>query len=306
MDSSSGVLVIGADGIIGKAVASRLELLGVAVHRTSRRGTVGASPLDLAGSPTEWGLPRGLSAAVICAAVAATDTCRESPAVARRVNVEGTLALGERLAASGMRIVFPSTNMVFDGTVPFTPAATAHCPKTAYGRMKSEAEAGLLALGGTTVVRLAKVIGGTLPVIDRWREAAFRGEPIRPLADLRLAPVSLDLAAKLLAAAAIQPLGDILQLSARGDVSYADVAARYASRWRIARDLIRPATARELELPIEHLPPHTTLDSSSVGDKLGISAPDPWAAFDAWHDDPDGQLDMPLSGSRAVTQTSLK
>ena len=281
MPGAGGVLVVGADGLIGAAVAARLEAAGTPVIRTSRRGSRGSIPLDLAALPAEWSPPPGVAAAVICAAITSTDECRTRPDDCHRVNVEATCALGRRLADAGSRIVFLSTNLVFDGSTPFTPATAPRHPHTAYGRMKAEAEERLLALGtGTTVVRLTKVIGRTLPVLDRWRDSLARGEPIRPLTDLVIAPVSLDLAATVVAAAAREPLGPILQVSARADVSYADVAARLARRWGAAADLVRPASAAELGLALEHLPAHTTLDASLARDRLGIEPPDPWAAID--------------------------
>jgi len=280
MADDSRVLVIGADGAIGTAVAARLEAAGAAVARTSRRGTSADIPLDLAALPATWSPPPGISAAVLCAAVTSTEACRDRPDEARRVNVEGTLELGRRLADAGVRIVFLSTNLVFDGSTAFTPATAARCPRTAYGRMKAEAEERLLALGGTTVIRLTKVIGRTLPVIDRWRDSLARDEPIRPLSDLVIAPVSLDLATTVIAAAARETVGPILQVSARADVSYADVATRLAACWGASPDLVLPTSAAELGLAIEHLPLHTTLDASAVRDRLGIEPPDPWAAID--------------------------
>jgi len=274
-------LVIGADSAIGASVAKRLEASGEAVIRTSRRGTPNTIPLDLAALPASWSPPPGATAAVVCAAITSTDECRTRPDDCRRVNVEATCALGRRLVDAGSRIVFLSTNLVFDGSTPFTPATAPRHPRTAYGRMKAEAEERLLSLGtGTTVVRLTKVIGRSLPVVDRWRDSLGRGEPIRPLTDLVIAPVPLDLAATVIAAAAREPLGPILQVSARADVSYADVAARLARRWGAAADLVRPASAAELGLALEHLPGHTTLDASLVRDRLGIEPPDPWAAID--------------------------
>jgi len=280
MAGDARVLVIGADSAIGSAVAARLEAAGAAVARTSRRGTSADIPLDLAALPATWSPPPGISAAVLCAAVTSTEACRDRPDEARRVNVEGTLELGRRLADAGARIVFLSTNLVFDGSTAFTPATAARCPRTAYGRMKAEAEERLLALGGTTVIRLTKVIGRTLPVIDRWRDSLARDEPIRPLSDLVIAPVSLDLATTVIAAATRETVGPILQVSARADVSYADVATRLAARWGASPDLVLPTSAAELGLAIEHLPLHTTLDASAVRDRLGIEPPDPWAAID--------------------------
>lgn len=281
MAEAGGVLVIGADGTIGSAVATRLEAAGTRVVRTSRRGTAGSLPLDLAAVPDSWRPPEGIAAAVICAAVTSTEVCRTRPDEARRVNVEAPVDLGRRIAAAGGRIVFLSTNMVFDGSVPFVPADAARCPRTAYGRMKAEAEAGLVAIGdAATVVRLTKVVGGTLPVFERWRASLGSGQPVRPLSDLVIAPVSLAYATAVIVAAARESLGPILQVSARADVSYADVARRLAARWGHSADLVQPVTAAASGIRLEHVPHHTTLDASFVRDRLGAVPPDPWAVID--------------------------
>ena len=48
MAEAGGVLVVGADGMIGAAVAARLEATGHDVIRTSRRSSPDTLPLDLA------------------------------------------------------------------------------------------------------------------------------------------------------------------------------------------------------------------------------------------------------------------
>jgi dTDP-4-dehydrorhamnose reductase len=281
MAEEGRVLVVGGDGTIGAAVAARLEAMDTPVVRTSRRGSARSIPLDLAALPAAWTPPAGVTAAVLCAAITSTDACRDRQEECHRVNVTATVDIGRRLAAAGARVIFLSTNMVFDGTVPWVSPDTPRCPQTAYGRMKAEAEEGLLAIGDTTtVVRLTKVVGRTLPVIERWRASLSRGEEIRPLADLVMAPVSLDFAAAAIVAAVPAPLGAILQVSARADISYADVASRLAARWGAAAGLVRPATAADLGIRLEHVPAHTTLDASIVRDRLSLAPPDPWAAIE--------------------------
>lgn len=281
MAAGGTVLVVGADGEIGTAVARQLEASGTPVARTSRRGTADSLPLDLAAAASSWSLPSGVSAAVLCAAVSSTETCSHDPVEARRVNVEATLELARRLTVAGSRLVFLSTNLVFDGSVPFVPADAPRCPRTAYGRMKAEVETELFALdAATTVVRLTKVVGRPLPVFTRWREALARGEPVHPFSDMVMAPVTLAVAASVIAAAAREPLGDILQVSARADVSYAEVARRLAARWGFSADLVKPMVTAGAGLRLEHVPSHTTLDPSAVRDRLGLEPPDPWAAVE--------------------------
>ena len=95
-----------------------------------------------------------------------------------------------------------------------------------------------------------------------------------------MAPVTLAVAASVIVAAAREPLGDILQVSARADVSYAEVARRLAARWGFSADLVTPTVTAGAGLRLEHVPPHTTLDPSAVRDRLGLEPPDPWAAVE--------------------------
>lgn len=282
MAADGTVLVVGGDGMLGAVTASRLAATGVHVISTSRRGTAGSLPLDLAASTTSWKLPEGLSAAVLCAAVTSTEECRRHPEAARLVNVEATVELAGRLAGHGARVLLLSTNQVFDGNLPCTPAASARCPRTAYGQMKAEAEEAILQLGEmATVVRLTKVLSQTLSIVVRWREALERSETVRPLADLMLAPVSPSLAASAITAAVRSKVSGILQVSATTDVSHADVASRLASIWGFPGELVRPTTVAEAGVFLEHVPRHTTLDTTRLGVSCGIEPPEPWQAVAA-------------------------
>jgi len=108
--------------MLGRHLAARLEAAGTSVWRTSRQGRSGEcrhAALDLADEADRWQLPSSpLSAAVVCAAVTSQTRCREEPQQTTRINVQGTISLLRELAARGVFTVFPSSNMVFDGTRP--------------------------------------------------------------------------------------------------------------------------------------------------------------------------------------------
>src|SRR5689334_1013461 len=91
------VLVVGADGEIGRALAVHLAAAGAAVIGTTRRAGAAAQHgrmfLDLAADPAGWPAFPAADAAVICAAVARVADCERDPDAARRVNVDGPLAL---------------------------------------------------------------------------------------------------------------------------------------------------------------------------------------------------------------------
>jgi len=281
MADDGAILVVGADGGLGGRVAARLSAGGMRVISTSRRGTPGTWPLDLSSS-APWRLPSGLATAVLAAAVTSTEACRRQPAVARRVNVEASVTLVRTLVSMGTRVVFLSSNLVFDGSIPYTPAATPTCPRTAYGAMKATAERALLGLSDrVAVVRLTKVLDASTPLVAAWRRSLGRGEPVRPLVDMVLAPVAPDFAARAIAAVACSSASGILQVSAATDITYAAVAARLADAWGFAGDLVNPVTVADAGLDLEHLPRHTTLDATRLESMFGIQPPDPWDAVAA-------------------------
>src|SRR5262249_2499746 len=119
-------MLVGGDSEIGKATGAHLRRRYRALATTRRALGTGDDRivLDLAAALAAWEPPAGVAAACICAAVARLGQCAADPIASARVNVAGTLALTERLAARGIYVLFLSTTQVFDGSIPNVPAAT--------------------------------------------------------------------------------------------------------------------------------------------------------------------------------------
>jgi dTDP-4-dehydrorhamnose reductase len=280
MPDEAAKLIVGADGLIGRALADRLARGKHPLLRTVLCREAGAEVLDLARDATTW-TPRGpICVAYLCAAVTSQEYCRRHPRESRAVNVEGTLALARTLAAAGARIVFLSSNLVLDGAVAFQRADAPASPRSEYGRQKAEVERQLRELPGTCVVRLTKVLGPGAPLLAQWAAALRAGQPVRPLADLRMAPVPLEFAVEALLRLAVAPLEGIVQVSATEDITYEQAARHIAGRVQAAQSLVQPVTAAASGLYLEHLPAHTTLDATRLRTELGLTPPDPWAAVD--------------------------
>ncbi|GAM70583.1 dTDP-4-dehydrorhamnose reductase [Vibrio ishigakensis] len=79
------------------------------------------------------------------AAIAVTDFCNQHPDVAHKVNVQGAINVANACKASGSKLVFISTEQVFNGNPeagPYTEQDTP-VPDTVYGQNKLEAESEL-------------------------------------------------------------------------------------------------------------------------------------------------------------------
>lgn len=79
------------------------------------------------------------------AAIAVTDFCNKNPELARKINVDGAMNVAKACKEIGAKLVFISSEQVFNGNVEAGPYDEEHTavPDTVYGQNKLEAE-GLL------------------------------------------------------------------------------------------------------------------------------------------------------------------
>lgn len=273
-------LVLGIDGAIGGALAEALVRRGWRVTGTSRRAGGAAPdherlPLDLA-DPAGWpDLPRA-DAVFLCAAMTRQAACRDEPALAARVNRDAPLRLAEMMAGADGRLLFLSTSAVFDGSVPNRDAGDPTCPLNEYGRLKVEAEAGILARPGGTVVRLTKVLHAGLPLFRGWLDALRGGATVRAFADLTMAPIALADAVDGLVRIGESGETGLFQLSASHDISYLDAARHFAQRLDVPGCRVESASAASAGIPDSDRPAATSLDTGRFARLSGMQPPDPF------------------------------
>jgi dTDP-4-dehydrorhamnose reductase len=153
------LLVVGASGLVGTEVmkaATSWTALGVARKVTGLATEV----LDLL-DPTALAELVGRvqpDAVVVASAWPWVDGCEQDPERSERENVQTVKNLVAALPAS-TRIVFFSTEHVFDGQAPSYDEAAATHPLSVYARHKRDVEALLLARGHALIARTSYVFG---------------------------------------------------------------------------------------------------------------------------------------------------
>jgi dTDP-4-dehydrorhamnose reductase len=276
-------LIVGGDSEIGAAAYRAMKAQGAAVAATTRRSERIASDrpfLDLAAPLDGWVPPPGTQAVCLCAAIARLAACADDPEGSAHINVVQTLTLAERLLARGIAVLFLSTNQVFDGRTPQERAEAPHAPVSEYGRQKARAETALLRQlesgAPVAILRLAKVVSDTMPLIGGWIKDLTAAKPIRVFNDLKLAPTPTDLVCTAIAALLQDRARGIFQLTGPRDVSYAEIGRFLAAYLDVDAKLVTQASAREAGLPEGATPPNTTLDSSLLRVLYGLDVPDVW------------------------------
>jgi len=276
-------LIVGGDSEIGAAAYRAMKAQGLSVAATTRRSERVAPDrpfLDLAAPLDDWTPPPGTQAVCLCAAIARLSACADDPEGSAYINVVQTLALAEKLLARGIAVLFLSTNQVFDGRTPHERAETPHSPVSEYGRQKARAEAALLRQmengAPVAILRLAKVVSDTMPLIGGWIKDLAAAKPIRVFNDLALAPTPTGLVCTAIAALLRDRARGISQLTGPRDVTYADIGGFLAAHLGADPKLVNQTSAREAGLPEGATPLHTTLDSGLLRVHYGLEAPGVW------------------------------
>jgi dTDP-4-dehydrorhamnose reductase len=276
-------LIVGGDSEIGAAAYRAMKAQGVAVAATTRRSDRVAPDrpfLDLAAPLGDWAPPPGTQAVCLCAAIARLAACAGDPEGSAHINVAQILALAEKLLARGIAVLFLSTNQVFDGRTPHERAEAPHSPVSEYGRQKARAEAALLRQlddgAPVVVLRLAKVMSDTMPLIGGWIKDLTAAKPIRVFNDLALAPTPTDQVCTAIIALLQDRARGIFQLTGPRDVTYADIAGFLAAYLGADQKLVNQTSARDAGLPEGAAPLHTTLDSTLLRVHYGLEVPDVW------------------------------
>jgi dTDP-4-dehydrorhamnose reductase len=276
-------LIVGGDSEIGAAALRAMKAQGASVAATTRRNdrvTLDRPFLDLSAPLDDWVPPSGTQAVCLCAAIARLSDCADDPAGSAHINVAQTLALAEKLLARGITVLFLSTNRVFNGRTPHERAEAPHSPVSEYGRQKARAEAVLLRQlesgAPVAILRLAKVMSETMPLITGWIKDLTAAKPIRVFSDLALAPTPTDLVCTAIAALLQDRARGVFQLTGPRDVTYVDIGRFLATHIDVDQKLVIQTSAREAGLPEGATALNTTLDSSRLRVHYGLEVPDVW------------------------------
>jgi len=271
------VLIIGADGTVGRGLIRHLTDQGHSITGTTRRReTAGGNRVvfDLAADPSSWPALPKVDAAVICAAVPGFAPCRKDPLATARVNVDAPGVLAEKFAGTKTHLIFLSSNAVFDGAVPFTPHDRPPCPLTEYGRQKARAEDVVLNSGAdVTVLRLARVLSGATPVFSTWWESLKAGRNVSAFTDSYRAPVTVEYVSTLISKILEKRSLGIHHASGDEDISYFDITEIFTQTMAADPGLVTAMEAAAEAPGREDLSPHTTLSMERESIEFGLNAP---------------------------------
>jgi dTDP-4-dehydrorhamnose reductase len=265
------VLVTGASGQLGSHLLRELRgRADLVAWSGSRRGDLLGVPLV----PVDLANPAELTAAfraarpdavVHCAALARIVDCYHDPERARLVNVAATAALAGECARSGARLVFVSTDLVFDGERGGYREDDPPAPLSVYARTKREAEDVAGAAPRAAVARVSLLYGpslnGRASFFDEQTAALRERRNVTLFTDEWRTPLDLRTAARALAALAASEMTGLLHVGGPERLSRHEMGLRLAAALGADPSVIVAATRGAVPAP-EPRPRDTSLDSS--------------------------------------------
>jgi dTDP-4-dehydrorhamnose reductase len=270
------VWVTGAGGLIGShLVRAAAELAPNWIVRALTR-----AELDLLDSVAVERVFRQDQPELIihCAALSKSPTCQAEPKLAWRINFETTRHLAE--LAFEARLVFFSTDLVFDGRTGGYSETSPVNPLSVYAETKVAAERVVLRNPRHTVLRTS-LNGGRSPTGDRGFNEQLRllwqkGEKLRLFVDEFRSPISSDLTARAVWEIVAQDLHGLFHVAGNERLSRFEIGQLLAARWPRLNPQFEAASFRDYPGPPRA--PDTSLDCRKIQPLLSF----PLTGLRAW------------------------
>jgi dTDP-4-dehydrorhamnose reductase len=265
------VLIFGATGMLGQALMRQWrddEVIGLGSAQADLRNP------EQVGAAVEAATPDWI---VLAAAYTDVDGCEINPTLASSINTQGPVNVAKAAARFGSKLLFVSTDYVFDGkkTAPYE-ITDQRNPINAYGRSKTEAEEKIAQiLPESCIVRTSWLFGpGGKCFPDTILRLADTRPEIKVVNDQRGSPsYTRDLADAIIKLCHTDARG-IVHCTNSGDCTWHDFAAEILRQaGRTTR--VRPATSDEFVRPAER-PKFSVLSPASLN-AYGIEMR-PWQA----------------------------
>ena len=261
------LLITGASGLLGAYLLAEARAAGDDVTAWSGRCTgardgVPLRQVDLADRDTVTAaFQQARPDAVIHAgAISSAAQCQRDPETARRVNTDATAHLAH---LAGPRLLFVSTDLVFDGERPWYREGDEPSPLSVYGRTKADAERFVLDAGGQ-VARVSLLFGPSLcgrpGFFDQQLAALRSAAPVTLFEDEWRTPLSYLTAARALLQLARSPSPGVLHLGGPERMSRLEMGRRLAAWLGVSGSQLVSGLRREAQG--EPRPRDVSLDSS--------------------------------------------
>ncbi|MFZ0761942.1 MAG: SDR family oxidoreductase [Candidatus Sulfotelmatobacter sp.] len=277
------ILVTGASGLLGASLVRLAQEQGrevVGLYHRHPLSIDGAKLLaaDLADQAEILRIFRELrpSSVVHCAAATDVDWCEGHPDRAQRINVRVPAAIAEITSRSGARLLYISTDSVFDGERGNYAESDAPAPLNVYARTKLQGEVETLRQNPAALIARVSLYGWNSQNKDSLAEWVLKrltlGNPVPGFADVIFCPILANDVAAVLLKLLDQHLAGLYHAVGSEPISKYEFARRVASTFGFDPEQVVPARLAHARLNAQR-PRDTSLNTGKLSAALGRPMP---------------------------------
>lgn len=275
--SAPEVLIVGTSRNVGRYLVEALGGRAVPTfHRTPVPGGVRLDVLEDRIEPILDAFP-SVNTAVLLFGETNPDRCIADPVGSQRLNVDATLRIAATLDQRGVRVVFFSSQFIFDGTRGGYTEEDPPSPILLYGKQKVEVETHLLAhVSNPLILRLSKAVGdrpGDGTLFPNWLEQLAGGpKRLRCATDQIQTPVFIPDIVRAVEGAIDHGLSGVYHLAGPDSLARTELLGLLLEEWQArggAPVEIEPCGINDFDLP-EPRPLDVSMDSSRLAAELRL------------------------------------
>jgi dTDP-4-dehydrorhamnose reductase len=276
------ILITGASGLLGLNLAlettRRHKVFGTANHHALKTDAFTVIQTNLlAPGAVERLLEQTQPDWVIhCAALANLDACEADPLLAQQLNTELPRTLASHVARSGARLVYVSTDSVFDGLRGNYTEEDTPTPVGVYSRSKLNGELAVAEADLTAIIARVNLFGWSLTGNRSLAEFFFNnlslGKQVMGFTDVYFCPLLANDLAEIFIRMLEMNLGGLYHVVSSESLSKYDFGQRLAERFTLDGSLINPTSVSQSGLKATRSP-NLTLRSDKLARALGVPLP---------------------------------
>lgn len=278
------ILVTGSNGLLGQHLCAQLissghQVVGIGrgANRLTQLQSLRYEEVDITDGVHLQTVVKKVSPECIVHAAAMTqvDQCEEDKQSCYNINVSATRFLIDVAIELGCRLVYISTDFVFDGLGGPYSEEDEPAPVNYYGSTKLAAEKAVMESGlqwsiVRTVLVYGEVLEGTRSNIIKWvKENLEQGKPIKVVSDQYRTPTFIDDLADGIVRVVEKKAEGIYHISGGEGLSPYDMALKTAAFYKLNASLIEKVDASTFQ-QIGKRPLRTGFDISKARRELGF------------------------------------
>jgi dTDP-4-dehydrorhamnose reductase len=277
------VLVTGASGLLGINIALEARqdhtVIGLVNTHSLRNAPFEVLTVDLL---TEGRIERLLEEThpdwvIHCAALANLEACESEPALAAQINTEVPRKLAVHVARGGARLLYISTDAVFDGQRGDYSETDLPNPLSVYARTKLDGERAVMEADPHAIVARVNLFGWSLTGKRSLAEWFFNnlsaGNPVMGFTDVYFCPLLANHLAQILLEMLARELSGLFHVVSSQCSTKYEFGVALARQFGLNEGLISPASVEQSGLKAARSP-NLTLRNTKLTQALQRTIPD--------------------------------